>query len=135
MLWFDRMGMLLQFIAVFLMAPELLGQSGLHRFRQAISLGIQLSVLLPLGAGLIIITWAVTFRELAEHLHRIVASGILSLVVALVVYGGMLLVRRHVLSKLVEDLEDDEALRRRLLLLGGFLFSGGFFLQFSATFM
>lgn len=132
--WLNRCGLLLQFVSVFLMAPEVVGVERLQRIRKTVSVGQQLSLYLPLGIGLVLIVWAVTFRELAARLHRTMAAGIVSGVALAVALLTMQIVRRHMLQRLVEDLKDQEVLRKRLLTTGAVCFTVGFLLQFASTF-
>lgn len=133
-LWFDRAGLILQFCAGFLIAPELLGPSGLERVRKAIGLGFQLSVYVPLGLLLGLVIGIEAFQQLEMHLHRFLIATLVSVVFLVLVLVVLRLVRRHALATLLAELEDDEALRRRLLGMAAVLFTLGFLLQFAATY-
>ena len=124
----------MQFVAGFLIAPELLGTKGLERVRQALGLGFQLSIYIPVGGGIALAIGIVAFRQLEIYLHRFAIAAIVAAVVLAMFLVGLRLVRRHALSTLLLELEDDEALRRRLLAAAAVLFTLGFLFQFVGTY-
>lgn len=134
MIWLDRVGMVLQFLAFWLIAPEVLGHAGVHRLRSGLKRLIELALVVPFGLGIVLLTWALLFREFAEHLaswHRLLGLGIVTLAVFLASYW---LFRRQRLMKLLDEIEADEQIRSRLLRIGAAAFSVGFLLQLTASF-
>ena len=134
MIWLDRLGMVLQFLAFWLIAPEVLGRAGVHRLRSGLKRLIELALIVPFGLGIVILTWALLFRELAEHLaswHRVLGLGLVTLAIALASYW---LFRRQRIAKFIDEIEAEEQVRSRLLRIGAAAFSLGFLLQLTASF-
>lgn len=134
MIWLDRIGMVLQFLAFWLIAPEVLGHAGVHRLRSGLKRLIELTLVVPFGLGIVLLTWALLFREFAEHLagwHRVLGLGFVTLAVSL---GSYWLFRRKRLTEFLDEIEADEEIRSRLLRIGATAFSVGFLLQLTASF-
>lgn len=134
MIWLDRIGLLLQFVAFFLVAPEVIGEHRLRKLGRRITVGDQLTLLVPISAAVVIGTWAVLFRIFDEEVHRLRIAAGLSLLVVALIFGCLAVIRRHLVQRLIDAMGDREALRRLSLSLGAISFSVGFVLQFVATF-
>lgn len=134
MVWLDRTGLILQFLAFWLVAPEILGHAGVHRLRSGLTSIIRAAFLVPVGLGVLLVVWSILFRELSETLHSWHRALGLSLAIILVLLVGLRFFRTEKLKVILDELEDDERYRRRFLSIGIFFFSFGFLLQFAATF-
>ena len=99
-MWTDRIGLLLQFLAFWLIAPELVGKSRLHGLRRAVTGTVQAILTVPIGAAVAVVGAAALLRGLDEDLHSAIKASLVALlflVVALVVYDAL---RRNLLRRL-----------------------------------
>ncbi len=130
----DRLGLLLQFAAFWLIAPELLGATRLHSLRKFVTSAFEALLVAPIGGGIAVLFSALLLRYLDKDLHSAIKAGIIGLVLLSAALVGYSVLRRKRLARLVERLGDDEQFRSALASVGAALFTLGFVLQFAATF-
>jgi hypothetical protein len=134
MVWLDRAGLTLEFLAFLFAAPELLGNERLLRLHKALSRGVSLLLILPVALGLMLLAAAASFRLVditsgSFRLSLLVSGGMLCVLSALYLLGG-----RKLLTRLAAQLRDQESLRRNFLVIGAACYGFGFLCQFAATF-
>lgn len=132
--WLDRLGLFLQFISFWLIAPEVFGEARIQKFGKGLATFFSTSLFLVLSVGIIALAWSLAFREGMHWFHRAsiaLAFSSIILVPKLFLYHRF---RKVWLPQLVELLSSDEHFRRALLLIGGVLLSIGVALQVLATF-
>lgn len=132
MVWLDRIGITLQFLAFWLAVPELLGDRirRIDRFMRRI---LEVTLAVPVAIALIALIWTVMFLDLAQrfgHTFRFLTMGAVTLPVAFLL---VLALRRNVLDRIASDDADHTGLKRRMLVIGAFCYSIGFILQLAAT--
>jgi putative flippase GtrA len=132
--WADRIGLLLQFLAFWFVAPELMGRVRLEHMKLATERLFQALVMLPVGVALIGGVDALVLWRVDEDLHSMVRAG----AVAVALMAGMawmyFAMRRRTFRKIIQRLEDDDAFRGMLAKTGAGCFTIGFVLQFLATY-
>jgi len=133
-IWLDRLGLVLQFISFWLVAPEILGEQRVRRLGDA--LGRVLSWLLFAPIGVVALAGAAyfAFRE-GELVFRSVLHGILFMLALIVPAAlGYHNATQKQIPRLIQAIEDFSEFRRLLLAVGAGLFSLGFALQLISTF-
>lgn len=133
-IWLDRFGLLAQFFAFWLVAPEIIGEHRMRRLGAGAAQFFSTTVFIVLSLGIVGLAWALAFREGIHWFHRASLALLFSsivLVPKLLLYQRF---RRVWLPALIGHLESDEGLRKGLFMIGGFLFTVGCALQIIATF-
>ena len=133
-LWFDRVGLISQFLSFWLIAPEILGEQRMLRLGRSLASAFSTTLFLGVGLCAIAIGWVLAFREGIHWFHRTglaLAFSSAVLVPELAVYHRF---RSRWLPNLADHLSTDEGFRRGLLMIGATLLSLGMALQFLATF-
>lgn len=132
--WLDRIGLVAQFLAFWLVAPEIIGEHRMRRLGSGVAQFFSTTIFIVLSIGVIGLAWALAFREGIHWFHR---ASLALLFSSIVLVPKVFLYRRFRkvwLPTLIGHLESDEGLRKGLFLIGGFLFTVGFALQIIATF-
>lgn len=131
----DRIGLFLQFLSFWLVAPEFLGDHRINLVRKAASHVLQAFLFFPIGITLGVIGGAWVFRLLDESLHSYLRALIGAGILLAVLFSIYRAIRTDVVQRLLERLEDNHAFRTTLAWMGALLFTVGFILQFVATFL
>lgn len=142
---FTRLGLICDFLAFFLAAPEVLGESGMRRVQSimrvvATFLSIFLFVVSIISTLLLLFVWifmplvfALTFTDLLpRELPAQELTGFL--VLGFGVIGALVSWLPGQLMKFVEGLSNNQRFRRQLLKLGALLFIVGAGAQLAGTF-
>lgn len=149
MKWINAIGLVLQFVAFWLAAPELLGESALRRFRNGLEAFL---ARLPMAFFLIIVLgfsfgfgglgiWkgikaSQSGMEVGEMTRFYVLLGI-----GMAVYFVFLIFSKKVMrwisekfsKPLVQKLIQEDRMRKNSLIIGAILFTVGFLFQLAAT--
>ncbi len=132
--WVDRVGLLLQFLSFWFVAPELVGEERIKTLGKSMATFFSNSIFLIVAVGLLTVAWSLAFREGYHLTHRIGLALLFSSFVLVPKFLLYRLVKERWLPSLVQHLSSDEHFRKGLLWVGGFLFTLGAALQFAATF-
>jgi hypothetical protein len=139
MRWVNRVGMLLEFLSLWLAAPELLGEERLKAWGRQLERWLQVIVVM-LWFLLFAFLWAAVSDAMPDEVVAAmptitftVATAILSVVCALPLILSIEM-NRKVIRPLQKRLTDDGRVRSRCLALGALLFMLGFLLRLVATF-
>lgn len=131
--WFDRIGLVLQFVSFWLIAPEFIGPERMQRLGYSMAKFFSTTVFLIASVGVIAVAWSLAFREGLHWFHRISYAVLFSSVILL---PKLFLYRRFKkvwLPSLVGHLTNDETFRKGLFIVGGGLFTLGTILQLLGT--
>ncbi len=146
MKWINAVGLLLQFIAFWLAAPELLGEPTLRRFEKGLKkLVTQLPIiviwLIVLGYGITSTLFSV-MKGLDAAKNGTTIGSMTSFYITLGIFSGVYFIfiafykrikkwlETKLAQPLVEKLINNTETRKQSLILGAVLFSVGFMLQF-----
>lgn len=132
--WFDRVGIIFQFLSFWFVAPEFIGEHRMRNLGRMLAQFFSASVFLILAVGMVAVVSSLAFLEGLHWFHRTGIALGLSLIVFLPGLFFYRLLRTRWLPILIDHLSDDERFRRGLLFVGGVLFILGAVLQFSATY-
>jgi len=151
--WVNRVGIMLESLAFWLAAPEILGEERLRALEGRVEQGLRNLPLMLAIAAVIALAWVssmVTAAPFAlitlvlswrEHWLRILwaaleVAGALALVMvaARLMLSGAWALEDKVVRPLLRLLADDERIRGRSLAVGAVLFVVGFLLQLIGTF-
>jgi hypothetical protein len=153
--WLNRLGILLNFIAGFLLAPQLIGVARIHRIENALERALGAAqhrvdalrrrtkgrfvpfVFLVTTVGAVALGAAATDTFLSFHVPEV--AGVVSRMVAIVIVVTVLAATAIVLTeriagRLVRSLDGDDRLSSYLVGLGIVTFVSGNLFQFVATF-
>lgn len=149
MKWINAIGLVLQFVAFWLAAPELLGESALKRFRNGLEtflarLPMAIFIVVVLGfsfgfGGLGIwkgLKAAESGMEAGEMTRFYILLG-----VGMMVYFVFLIFSKKIMrwisekfsKPLVQKLIQEDRMRKNSLIIGAILFTAGFLFQLAAT--
>jgi hypothetical protein len=132
MIWLDRIGITLQFLAFWLAVPELLGDR-IRRIDRFMRRVLEITLAIPVAVAVIALIWTVLFLDLTAeygHTFRFLTMGAVTLPIG---FLAVFAIRRHVLDHIAADDADHSGLKRRLLVAGAFCYSIGYILQLAAT--
>lgn len=132
-IWFDRCGIVIQFVAFWLIAPEFIGEANMRKFGKSLAQFLSTTGFVLLSFGVLVLAWSLAFREGLHWFHR---ASIALLLSSIVLVPKLLLYRRfhqRWLPILVDHLSSDERFRRALALIGGALFTLGTIFQLLGT--
>lgn len=149
MKWINAIGLILQFIAFWCAAPELLGQATMLRMQKGLEkllsrIPLIFFTIVILGYGIFFGVRGVLKGIEASQTHNVTAgemwSFYISLGIATLLYGLLMFfykpLRRYLNDKvavpLVENMIHQTSMRRQALALGAILFTLGFMLQLLA---
>ena len=145
MTWLNRVGLLLNFISFWLVAPEVLGEHRLKMIRQVFVVGLKsipvffyivaASLFYSILAIVSIVPLWMFYPQLLEN--KFVGFSIMILATLLGAFLSLKLsslLKDKFIKPILNKLADDEKLRRRLLLFGTLMFTLGFLCQMLATF-
>lgn len=132
-MWFDRVGLLAQFLSFWLIAPEFIGPERMQRLGRMMAQFLSTTLFLTLSVGVIALAWMLAFREGIHWFHRVSLALLFS---ALVLLPKLFLYRHFKkvwLPSLIDHLTSDENFRKGLFMVGGVLFTLGTILQLLGT--
>jgi hypothetical protein len=132
--WFDRIGLISQFLSFWLIAPEVLGEERMQKLGKGLARAFSTTIFLFVSFSVIAVAWVLAFREGIHWFHRTglaLAFSSVVLLPSLLLYGRF---KRVWLPRLTDHLSTDEGFRRGLLSMGAVLLSLGTALQLAATF-
>lgn len=128
------MGLLAQFVAFWLIAPEFIGGEKMQKLGKAVAQFLSTTVFVVITLGVIAVAWTLAFREGIHWFHRVSLALLFS---SFVLIFKLLLYRRFKsvsLPKLIDHLSSDEGFRKGLFMVGSGFFTLGTILQIVATF-
>ncbi|MBS1705838.1 MAG: hypothetical protein JST40_08185 [Armatimonadetes bacterium] len=134
-LWMDRLGLILQYLAFWLVAPEILGEHNLRRLGKGMATFLGSSIFLVLSLGVFSVVWSLFLRESLHWLHRLSWAVVESVILLIPLYFLARRIHRVWVPKFIQHVSTDELLRRTLGMVGAGFFTLGFFLQIAATFI
>ena len=132
-IWFDRCGIVIQFFAFWLIAPEFIGGANMNKFGKSLAQFLSTTGFVLLSSGVLVLAWSLAFLDGLHWFHR---ASIALLISSIVIVPKLLLYRKFHqlwLPKLLDHLSRDEHFRRVLALIGCALFTLGTIFQLLGT--
>jgi hypothetical protein len=134
LVWFDRIGLLCQFLSFWCIAPEILGAQRMQKFSKMLATFFSTTIFVMITAALVVVIWALALKEGLHWFHKLGLALVFS---SLVLVPKVLFYRKFKkvwLPRLIAHLSDDENFRKGLFIVGAVFLTVGFALQLVATF-